>query len=38
MKTEDSRAADEARIRELIEERVRAICAEDVDTLMSEVL
>lgn len=37
MKSEDNRAADEARIRENIEERVRAICAKDVDTPMSEV-
>jgi uncharacterized protein (TIGR02246 family) len=35
MTTEGSRAADEARIRELIEERVRAIRARDVDALMS---
>jgi ketosteroid isomerase-like protein len=34
MTTEDSRAADEARIRELIVERVRAIRARDVDALM----
>lgn len=37
MKSENSRAADEARIHEIIEERVSAICAKDVDTLMSEV-
>ena len=36
MTTENSRAADEARIRELIEERVRAIRAKDVDALMSD--
>jgi ketosteroid isomerase-like protein len=35
MTTENSRAADEARIRELIEGRVRAIRAKDVDALMS---
>ncbi len=35
MTTENSRAADEARIRELIEERVRAIRAKDVDALKS---
>jgi ketosteroid isomerase-like protein len=35
MTTENSRAADEARIRELIEERVGAIRAGDVDALMS---
>lgn len=35
MTTENSRAADEARIRELIEERVRAIRARDVDALMA---
>ena len=35
MTTENSRAADEARVRELIEERVRAIRAKDVDVLMS---
>jgi uncharacterized protein (TIGR02246 family) len=35
MTTENSRADDEARIRELIEERVRAIRAKDVDALMS---
>jgi ketosteroid isomerase-like protein len=35
MTTEDSRAADEAQIREIIEERVRAIRAKDVDALMS---
>ncbi|MET0621794.1 MAG: nuclear transport factor 2 family protein [Pyrinomonadaceae bacterium] len=35
MMTENSRAADEARIREIIEERVKAIRAKDVDTLMS---
>lgn len=35
MTTENGRAADEARIRELIEERVRAISARDVDALMS---
>src|SRR3712207_4719981 len=35
MTTENSRAADEARIRELIEERVRAIRAKDIDALMS---
>jgi ketosteroid isomerase-like protein len=34
MTTENGRAADEARIRELIEERVRAIRAGDVDALM----
>jgi len=35
MTTENSRAADEARIREHIEERVRAIRAKDVDALMA---
>ncbi len=35
MTTESGRAADEARIRELIEERVRALRAGDVDALMS---
>jgi ketosteroid isomerase-like protein len=35
MTTENSRAGEEARIRELIEERVRAISARDVDALMS---
>jgi uncharacterized protein (TIGR02246 family) len=35
MTTENSRADDEARIREIIEERVRAIRAKDVDALMS---
>lgn len=35
MTTENSRAADEARLRELVEERVRAIRAKDVDALMS---
>jgi uncharacterized protein (TIGR02246 family) len=35
MTTEGSRTADEARIRELIEERVRAIRAKDIDALMS---
>ena len=35
MTTDNSRAADEARIRELIEERVRAIRAKDVEALMS---
>jgi ketosteroid isomerase-like protein len=35
MTTENSRAADEARILELIEERVSAIRARDVDALMS---
>jgi uncharacterized protein (TIGR02246 family) len=35
MTTENSRADDEARIRELIEERVRTIRAKDVDALMS---
>jgi uncharacterized protein (TIGR02246 family) len=35
MTTENSRADDEAQIRELIEERVRAIRAKDVDALMS---
>lgn len=35
MTTENSRAGDEARIRELIEERVSAIRAKDVDALMS---
>jgi ketosteroid isomerase-like protein len=35
MTTENSRAADEARIRELIEERVTAIRAKDVDALMA---
>ncbi len=35
MTTESSRAADEARIRALIEERVRAIRAKDIDALMS---
>jgi ketosteroid isomerase-like protein len=35
MTTENSRADDEARIRELIEERVRAIRAMNVDALMS---
>jgi uncharacterized protein (TIGR02246 family) len=35
MTTENSRAADEARIRELIEERVRAIRDKDADALMS---
>jgi uncharacterized protein (TIGR02246 family) len=35
MKTDNGRAADEARIRKLIEERVRAISAKDVDALMS---
>lgn len=35
MTTENSRAADEARIRELIEERARAVRARDVDALMS---
>ena len=35
MTTENSCAADEARIREIIEERVRAIRAKDVDVLMS---
>jgi ketosteroid isomerase-like protein len=35
MTTEGSRAADEARIRDLIEERVRAVRAKDVDALMS---
>ena len=35
MTTEGSRAADEARIRDLIEERVRAIRAGDVDAQIS---
>lgn len=35
MTTDSSRAADEARIRELIEERASAIRAKDVDALMS---
>lgn len=35
MTTENSRVADEARIREIIEERVRAIRAKEVDALMS---
>src|SRR5215207_4420628 len=35
MTTENSRAADEAHIRGLIEERVRAVRAQDVDALMS---
>jgi uncharacterized protein (TIGR02246 family) len=35
MTTENSRAGEEARIRELIEERVSAIRAKDVDALMS---
>jgi ketosteroid isomerase-like protein len=35
MTTEGSWAADEARIRDLIEERVRAVRARDVDALMS---
>lgn len=35
MTTENSRAGEEARIRELIEERVRAISAKDVAALMS---
>ena len=35
MTTENSRAADEARISEIIEERVRVIRAKDVDALMS---
>ena len=35
MTTENNRAADEARIRELIEERVRAVRAKDVDALMA---
>ncbi len=35
MTAENSRPADEASIRELIEKRVRAIRAKDVDTLMS---
>src|SRR5215207_6527110 len=35
MTTENSRAPDGARIRELIEERVRAVRAKDVDALMS---
>ena len=34
MTTENDAAADEARIRELIEERVRAVRAKDVDALM----
>jgi ketosteroid isomerase-like protein len=35
MTTENSRAGDEARIREFIEERVRAIRDKDIDALMS---
>jgi uncharacterized protein (TIGR02246 family) len=35
MTTDNSRTADEARIRELVEERVRAIRARDVEALMS---
>ncbi len=35
MTTENSRAADEARIRALIKERVEAVRAKDVDALMS---
>jgi ketosteroid isomerase-like protein len=35
MTAEDSRAGDEARIRERIKERVRAECAGRVDALMS---
>jgi len=36
MTTENSRAADEARIRQLIEERVRAIRDKDIAALMSD--